>query len=113
MTWCCCTTTGTSRTWPARFRNLSSPEQGSIRLHQLMYTADTEARITIPVRLEAALERYRGGLEAPPSLASVVQAALEEYLEDRGYPVGAGEVFEDEQEIMPAASPRSRGRRFD
>jgi hypothetical protein len=78
-----------------------------------MYTADTEARITIPDRLEAALERYRGGLEAPPSLASVVQAALGEYLEDRGYPVGAGEVFEDEQEIMPAASPKSRGRRFD
>jgi hypothetical protein len=42
-----------------------------------------------------------------------VQAALGEYLEDRGYPVGAGEVFEDEQEIMPAASPKSRGRRFD
>jgi hypothetical protein len=78
-----------------------------------MYTADTEARITIPDRLEAALERYRGGLETPPSLASVVQAALGEYLEDRGYPVGAGEVFEDEQEIMPAASPKSRGRSFD
>jgi hypothetical protein len=78
-----------------------------------MYTADTEARITIPDRLEAALERYRGGLEAPPSLASVVQAALGEYLEDRGYRVGAGEVFEEEQEIMPAASPKPRGRRFD
>jgi len=70
------------------------------------------ASITIPDGLEAALEKYRGDLEAPPSLASVVQAALGEYLEGRGYPVEAGEVFEDE-EIIPASGPKPRGRRFD
>jgi hypothetical protein len=71
------------------------------------------ASITIPDGLEAALERYRGDLEAPPSLASVVQAALGKYLEGRGYPVETGEVFEDEQEIIPASGPKPRGRRFD
>ena len=71
------------------------------------------ASITIPDGLESALEKYRGDLEAPPSLASVVQAALWEYLEGRGYPVEAGEVFEDEQEIIPATGPKPRGRRFD
>lgn len=70
------------------------------------------ASITIPEGLERALERYRGDLEAPPSLASVVQTALGEYLEGRGYPVEAGEVFEDEQEIIPAEGPKPRGRRF-
>ena len=66
------------------------------------------ASITVPDGLEAALERYRGDLEAPPSLASVVQAALGEYLEGRGYPVETGEVFEDEQEIIPASGPKPR-----
>ncbi len=70
------------------------------------------ASITIPDGLESALEKYRGDLEAPPSLASVVQAALGEYLEGRGYPVEAGEVSEDE-EIIPASGPKPRGRRFD
>lgn len=69
------------------------------------------ASITIPDGLERALERYRGNLEAPPSLASVVQAALGEYLEGRGYPVEAGEVLEDEQEIIPATGPKPRGLR--
>jgi hypothetical protein len=45
------------------------------------------ASITIPDELERALERYRGDLEVPPSLASVVQTALERYLEERGYSV--------------------------
>ena len=70
------------------------------------------ASITIPDGLESALERYRGDLEAPPSLASVVQAALGEYLEERGYPVETGEVLEDDQEIIPASGPKPRGRRF-
>lgn len=70
------------------------------------------ASITIPDGLESALEKYRGDLEAPPSLASVVQAALGEYLEGRGYPVEAGEVLEDE-EIIPASGPKPKGRRFD
>ena len=69
------------------------------------------ASFTIPDGLEAALERYRGDMEAPPSLASVVQAALGEYLEGRGYPVETGEVFEDEQEIIPATGPKPGGRR--
>ncbi len=70
------------------------------------------ASITIPDGLESALEKYRRDLEVPPSLASVVQAALERYLEERGYPVKAGEVFEDEQEIIPATGPKPKGRRF-
>lgn len=69
------------------------------------------ASITIPDGLESALERYRRDLEAPPSVASVVQAALGEYLEGRGYPVDAGEVFEDEDEIIPATGPKPRGLR--
>ena len=71
------------------------------------------ASITIPDGLELALEKYRGDLEAPPSLASVVQAALGEYLEGRGYPVEAGEVSEDEQEIIAATGPKLGGRRVD
>lgn len=69
------------------------------------------ASITIPDGLEQALERYRRGLEVPPSLASVVQVALERYLEERGYPVEAGEVLEDEQEIILAEGPKPRGLR--
>lgn len=67
------------------------------------------ASITIPDGLESALEKYRGDLEAPPSLASVVQTALQRYLEERGYPVEAGEAFEDEREIIPAEGPKPRG----
>jgi len=70
------------------------------------------ASITIPDELELALERCRGALEAPPSLASVVQAALRGYLEERGYPVGTGEVLEEGEEITPSEGPKPRGRRF-
>jgi len=70
------------------------------------------ASITIPDRLESALENYRRDLEVPPSLASAVQTALERYLEERGYSVGAGEMFEDVEEIIPAEGPKPRGRRF-
>jgi len=69
------------------------------------------ASITIPDGLESALERYRKELEVPPSLASVVQAALGEYLEERGYPVEAGEVFEDEHEIILPTGPKPKGLR--
>jgi hypothetical protein len=48
------------------------------------------ASIRIPDGLESALEQYRRDLEVPPSLASVVQVALERYLEERGYPVHEG-----------------------
>jgi hypothetical protein len=68
------------------------------------------ASITIPDGLESALERYRRDLEVPPSLASVVQVALETYLEERGYPVETGEVLEeDEQEIIFPTGPKPRG----
>ena len=71
------------------------------------------ASITIPDGLESALERYRGDLEVSPSLASVVQAALERYLEERGYPSETGEVLEDGPEIYPAEGPKPRGLRGD
>jgi hypothetical protein len=67
------------------------------------------ASITIPDGLESALERYRRDLEVPPSLASVVQVALERYLEERGYPVETGEMFEDEQEIILPTAPKPKG----
>lgn len=69
------------------------------------------ASITIPYGLESALERYRGDLEVSPSLASVVQAALEEYLEERGYPVEDRTVLEDE--IILPTGPKPRGLRGD
>jgi Arc/MetJ-type ribon-helix-helix transcriptional regulator len=45
------------------------------------------ATVTIPDELEEALEVYRREREFPPSLAAVMQAALREYLNQRGYPV--------------------------
>jgi hypothetical protein len=66
------------------------------------------ASITSPDGLESALERYRRDLEVPPSLASVVQIALEKYLEERGYPVKDGGVLEDEEIILPTG-PKPRG----
>lgn len=43
------------------------------------------ASMTIPDDLEKALEAYRGDMEVPPGLAAVMQAALREYLRERGY----------------------------
>lgn len=43
------------------------------------------ATVTIPEELEVALESYRRDLEVPPSFAAVMQAALKEYLYQRGY----------------------------
>lgn len=71
------------------------------------------ASITIPDGLESALEKYRRDLEAPPSLASVVQAALGEYLKQRGYPVEPGEIFEEREEIIFPTGPKPRGLRGD
>lgn len=71
------------------------------------------ASITIPDGLESALERYLRDLEVSPSLASVVQVALEKYLEERGYPVENGEILEDEQEIIPSEGGKPRGLRGD
>ena len=43
--------------------------------------------MTIPDELEKALDSYTRDLEFPPSLSAVMQAALNEYLSRRGYPV--------------------------
>jgi len=43
------------------------------------------ATVTIPKELGSALESYRRDLEFPPSFAAVMQAALREYLDRRGY----------------------------
>ena len=43
------------------------------------------ATITIPEDLEKVLESYRDDLEFSPSLAALMQAALREYLQSRGY----------------------------
>jgi len=43
------------------------------------------ASVTIPSDLHAALEAYRGKQEARPALTAVVQAALREFLGNRGY----------------------------
>ena len=67
------------------------------------------ASITIPDDLESALERYRRDLEVPPSLASVVQVALERFLKERGYLVEPGEVFEDDEEIILPTGPKPGG----
>lgn len=43
------------------------------------------ATITIPDDLARAVESYVRGQEAQPALTAVVQAALRQYLTDRGY----------------------------
>ena len=41
--------------------------------------------MTLPDDLAEAVERYVQSQEAPPALTTVVQAALREYLRDRGF----------------------------
>lgn len=48
------------------------------------------ATVTIPEELESALESYRRDLEFPPSLAALMQAALQEFLHRRGYAFSEG-----------------------
>ena len=43
------------------------------------------ATVTIPDDLAEAMESYVRAQEAPPALTAVVQAALRQYLTDRGY----------------------------
>ena len=43
------------------------------------------ATMTLPDDLAEALENYTQAQEAPPSLTTVVQAALRQYLNDRGF----------------------------
>lgn len=58
------------------------------------------ATVTIPDELERSLASYREDQEFPPSLAALVQAALKEYLLQRGYSSSGDEpagptVYED------------------
>ncbi len=41
--------------------------------------------MTLPDDLAEAVENYQQAQEAPPSLTTVVQAALREYLRERGF----------------------------
>jgi hypothetical protein len=43
------------------------------------------ATVTIPDDLEKAMDSYVRAQEAPPPLTAVVQAALREYLAERGF----------------------------
>ena len=43
------------------------------------------ATMTLPDDLAEAVENYREAQEAPPSLTTVVQAALRQYLGERGF----------------------------
>lgn len=43
------------------------------------------ATMTFPDDLAAAVDRYVQAQEVPPALTTVVQAALREYLRERGY----------------------------
>lgn len=43
------------------------------------------ASITLPGDLAKAVEKYREAQEAPPALTAVVQAALRQYLGERGF----------------------------
>jgi hypothetical protein len=43
------------------------------------------ATMTLPDDLAKAVDSYRQAQEAPPALTTVVQAALREYLRERGF----------------------------
>lgn len=43
------------------------------------------ATMTFPADLASAVDEYIAAQEAPPSLTAVVQAALREYLRERGF----------------------------
>lgn len=66
------------------------------------------ATVTIPDGLEKALESYTRDLEFPPSLAAVMQAALQEYLSRRGYPA-SGEPAAGEKPTVYEDAPTLRG----
>jgi hypothetical protein len=48
------------------------------------------ATVTIPDDLEEAVERYVKAQDVRPPLTAVIQAALRQYLSDRGYIRAAG-----------------------
>jgi hypothetical protein len=51
------------------------------------------ATITFPQDLEEALEHYLNDQAARPALTAIVQAAVREYLADRGYLAGKSRVL--------------------
>lgn len=65
------------------------------------------ATVTIPEDLERAMESYRGDLDFPPSLAQLMQAALAEYLSQRGY--DAGNRASSSRPTMMEKAPINRG----
>ena len=68
------------------------------------------ATVTIPDDLEKVLESYRRDAEFSPSLAALMQAALREYLRQRGYV--AGQVgADDSSSAMYEDAPSVKGRK--
>lgn len=65
------------------------------------------ATVTIPEELEGALESYKRDLEFSPSLAALMQAALREYLQQRGYVAQDGGA--DSRPSMYGDAPSIRG----
>jgi hypothetical protein len=63
------------------------------------------ATVTIPNDLEKAVDRYVRSQEAPPALTAIVQAALREYLTERGFLQNRARPLR----ITPA--PKGSGRR--
>jgi hypothetical protein len=54
--------------------------------HQLVYTDSMKrATITFPNDLAEAVDQYLKTLEAPPAMTTVVQTALREFLQERGF----------------------------
>lgn len=67
------------------------------------------ATVTITDELEGALEAYRRGLDFPPSLAALMQAALKEYLARRGYAESVESSVEDNKPSMYEDAPSVKG----
>ncbi len=67
------------------------------------------ASVTITDDLEKALEAYRRDQDIPPRLIDVMQAALKEYLEGRGYLA----LSPTEPRAKPKGVPRDRAVRID
>lgn len=62
-----------------------------------------QATITITDDLERAIENYWQDLDIPPELDAVVQRALREYLNVRGYLEGRGrQTFRDQDVYIPS-----------
>ena len=65
------------------------------------------AKATIPEELDGVLKAYRHDLEFSPSLAALMQAALGEYLQQRGYVDRGGRT--QSRLVMYEDAPPDRG----